>query len=157
LYTIRVITQTRSVILSLSHLRSLAFWLSGFLAFSFFIVGCGTSNSKLIQKYNDFAIKSGKAGLWREAMFRWQRVIEIDPKNAKAHNNLGVAYEALERFDEALAEYDEAISAEPDNEIYHENRLKCKLNQERGLKKPSKKKGAARKKKAVHRERGKTI
>lgn len=116
----------------------------GMLAFSIFTMGCGTSNRELIQKYNDFAIKSAKAGLWREAMLRWQRIIEIDQENAKAHNNLGVAYEALERFDEALAEYDKAISIEPDNEIYHENRLRCQVNLERGLKKNSKKKVALR-------------
>jgi len=151
LYTL----QTRATTFPLSCLfRSLAFLASpqdlivGFLVLSLFTMGCGTSNDALIQKYNDFAIKSAKAGLWREAMFRWQRIIEIDPDNAKAHNNLGVAYEALERFDEALTEYDKAIAIEPDNDVYQENHLRCHINRERG----SKKKGAAPREKNTSQE-----
>jgi len=95
------------------------------------IIGCGISNDKLIEQYNDFAIRSAQANLWNEAILRWQRIIEIDPKNAKAHNNLGVAYEAMERFDEALAEYEKAIELDPSNEVYRRNFFKCKKNKGR--------------------------
>ncbi len=155
--------QTRSTTLPLFRfLRNLAFLASpsrlsvglfGFLAFLLFTVGCGTSNDELMQKYNDFAIKSAKAGLWQEAMLRWQRIVEIDQENAKAHNNMGVAYEALERFNEALAEYDKAIAIEPDNGVYQENRLRCQLNVERGTKKSSKKKESVRNKKTSREEK----
>ena len=95
------------------------------------IIGCGISNDKLIEQYNDFAIRSAKANLWNEAILRWQRIIEIEPNNAKAHNNLGVAYEAMERFDEALAEYEKAIELDPGNDVYQRNFFKCQKNRKR--------------------------
>ena len=39
--------------------------------------------------------------LWREAMFRFERAIEINPGDAQAHNNLAVAYEANGDFENA--------------------------------------------------------
>jgi tetratricopeptide (TPR) repeat protein len=95
------------------------------------IIGCGISNDQLIQQYNDFAIRSAQANLWNEAILRWQRIIEIDPQNAKAHNNLGVAYEATERFDEALAEYEAAIELDPSNKAYRRNLFQCQRNKRR--------------------------
>jgi len=94
-------------------------------------IGCGIANDKLIEQYNDFAIRSAKANLWNESILRWQRIIEIDPKNAKAHNNLAVAYEALERFDEAQAEYKKAIELDPGNEVYQRNFFNCQKNKRR--------------------------
>ena len=91
----------------------------------------GITNDKLIEQYNDFAIRSAKANLWNEAILRWQRIIEIDPKNAKAHNNLGVAYEATERFDEALVEYNKAIELDPGNAAYQSNFFNCQKNKGR--------------------------
>jgi tetratricopeptide (TPR) repeat protein len=91
-------------------------------------IGCGISNDKLIEQYNAFAIRSARANLWNESILRWQRIIEIDPKNAKAHNNLAVAYEAMERFDEAQAEYKKAIELDPDNDVYQRNFFNCQKN-----------------------------
>jgi len=102
-----------------------------FSAVLLFTIGCGISNDKLIEQYNDFAIRSAKANLWNEAILKWERIIEIDPNNANAHNNLGVAYEATERFDEALAEYEKAIKLEPQNEVYQRNFFKCQQNKKR--------------------------
>jgi len=83
-------------------------------------IGCSFNNN-LVNSYNEFAIKAAKANLWNEAALRWQRIIEIDPNNAKAHNNLGVAYEALEKFDEALRQYELAVELAPQNEAYRRN------------------------------------
>jgi len=95
-------------------------------SFLFLIVGCAARNENLIASYNEFAIESAKAGLWNEAALRWKRIIEIDPNNAKAHNNLGVAYEALERFDDALREYELAVKLEPANKVYRKNLIRYK-------------------------------
>ena len=92
-----------------------------FFSLLFSIAGCVVKSENLIESYNEFAIKSAKAGLWNEAALRWERIIEIDPNNAKAHNNLGVAYEALERFDDALREYELAVKLEPENKVYRKN------------------------------------
>ena len=41
----------------------------------------------------EFGISVAQRGLWREAMYRWERAVEIDPSYAAAWNNLGIAYE----------------------------------------------------------------
>ena len=40
-----------------------------------------------------FGIAVAKKELWREAMYRWERAIQIDPKYAPAYNNEAVAYD----------------------------------------------------------------
>ena len=62
---------------------------------------------------------------------RWERVIEIDPENAQAHNNLGVAYESKRKFEAAQAEYKTAIELDPENKSYKKNYDKFKRNRER--------------------------
>lgn len=97
----------------------------------FYIAGCGFCSKSLVDNYNEFGIKSAKMGLWNEAISRWRKITEIDPNNAKAHNNLGVAYESKGEFDLALAEYKAAIELDPENEIYKRNYARFKKNYEK--------------------------
>ncbi len=60
-----------------------------------------------------FGVEMAKDGNWKEAIFRWQRALTIDPKNAHVHNNLAVAYESLGDYAKAEAEYLAAL-ASPD-------------------------------------------
>ena len=46
----------------------------------------------------DFGISVAQKGLWREAIFRWKRAVEIDPAYAAAWNNLAIAYEHEGQF-----------------------------------------------------------
>lgn len=112
-----------SKMLYITPMKSLRYIIVNLILFSFLlsIIGCGLKNDELIDAYNEFAIQSAKANLWNEAALRWEQIIEIDPNNAKAHNNLGVAYEALERFEDALKEYKKAVKLEPENKIYRRN------------------------------------
>jgi Tfp pilus assembly protein PilF len=41
----------------------------------------------------EFGIQVAQRGLWREAIYRWERATQIDPSYAAAYNNLAVAYE----------------------------------------------------------------
>lgn len=59
--------------------------------------------------------------LWREAMFRFQRAVEINPADAMAHNNLAVAYEANGDFDKARKEYLEALRLDRTNPYIQKN------------------------------------
>lgn len=97
-------------------------------------MGCGVRNSNLIKEYNDFGVKCAKLELWNEAIMRWKRVIEIDPNNAQAYNNLAVAYESKGEFEMALSGYKTAIQIDPDNRIYQINYIKFKRNYEQALK-----------------------
>ena len=80
------------------------------------------------EAYNRFAIKAAQAQLWNEAVFRWKQVISIDPEDSKAHNNLGVAYEALGNMEEAIAAYERAAELEPNNKYYRLNYRRCRIH-----------------------------
>ena len=91
--------------------------------------GCAISrDTNQIEAYNQFAIKVAQAQLWNEAVFRWKQVINVDPENSKAYNNLGVAYEALGDTDEAVAAYLRATELEPDNKYYRLNYRRCRIH-----------------------------
>lgn len=100
--------------------------------FPFVIIACGPShNQPTIEQYNQFAIKSAELQLWNEAIFRWQHILKIEPQNAKVYNNLGVAYEAVGKVDEAIEVYERATELEPDNKFYRFNYRKCRMQVQR--------------------------
>jgi len=68
-----------------------------------------------------FGVRMAKMNLWREAMFRFQRAVEIEPQNAMAHNNLAVAYEAVGDFDAAATAYREAMRLDRSNQYIQKN------------------------------------
>lgn len=93
------------------------------------LFGCaGSRDATQTEAYNRFAIKAAQAQLWNEAVFRWKQVINIDPEDSKAHNNLGVAYEALGNIDEAIASYQRAAELEPNNKYYRLNYRRCRIH-----------------------------
>lgn len=100
--------------------------------FPFVIVACGSShNQPTIEQYNRFAIKSAELQLWNETIFRCQHILKIEPQNAKALNNLAVAYEAIGKIDEAIEAYERATELEPENKFYRFNYRKCRMQVQR--------------------------
>ncbi len=69
----------------------------------------------------DFGITAAMQNLWREAIFRWEKAVEIDPTYAAAYNNLAVAYEHEGMFDKAKAAYDRATRLDPKNQYIKQN------------------------------------
>ena len=69
----------------------------------------------------DFGIKVAQRGLWKEAQYRWERAIEIDPTYAAAWNDLAIAYEQQGMFDDARKAYEKALDLEPDNLLIRQN------------------------------------
>ncbi len=69
----------------------------------------------------DFGITVAQKGLWREAIFRWKKAVEIDPNYAAAWNNLAIAYEHEGQFESARDAYDRALKLEPNNSFIHQN------------------------------------
>ncbi len=92
--------------------------------------GCGARRN-LIEEYNDFAIRAAKAGLWKEAAFRWGKITQMNPNDARAHNNLAVAYEAMGKYDEAEREYRKALELDPGNKAIQRNYIRFKQIQGR--------------------------
>ena len=68
-----------------------------------------------------FGIEVAQRGLWREALYRWQRATELDPSYAAAWNDLGIAYEHRGEFDKAREAYEKALELEPGNVIIQQN------------------------------------
>ena len=68
-----------------------------------------------------FGAEAAQQGLWREAMFRWEKILKDHPDNARLHNNLGVAYESLGQFERARKEYEDARRLDPDNKEIRDN------------------------------------
>ncbi len=68
-----------------------------------------------------FGIEVAGRGLWREAIYRWQRAIEIDPTYAEALNNLGIAYEHEGDLEKARTSYEKAVALAPTNQTIKQN------------------------------------
>jgi len=69
----------------------------------------------------EFGIAVARKGLWKEAIYRWQRAVEIDPTYAAAFNNLAIGYEQQGAFEKARQAYEKAVALEPDNLLIRQN------------------------------------
>lgn len=69
----------------------------------------------------EFGIQVAQRGLWREAIYRWERATQIDPSYAAAFNNLAIAYEHEGKLEQARGAYEKATALEPDNEMIRQN------------------------------------
>lgn len=69
----------------------------------------------------DFGIEVAQRGLWREAIYRWERAVEIDPTYAAAYNDLAVAYEHEGQLDKARRAYEKALELDPENTQIRQN------------------------------------
>lgn len=70
---------------------------------------------------DNFGVQMARMNLWREALFRFERAVEINPADAMAHNNLAVAYEANGDFEKARKEYLEALKLDRTNQYIQKN------------------------------------
>ena len=69
----------------------------------------------------EFGIQVAQRGLWKEAIYRWERAAQLDPTYAAAFNNLAVAYEHEGQLSKARAAYDKALALEPNNALVRQN------------------------------------
>jgi Flp pilus assembly protein TadD len=73
------------------------------------------------KKQVEFGIEVAQRGLWREAIYRWERAAQLDPTYAAAHNNLAIAYEQEGDLEKARVAYERAIELEPGNAFITQN------------------------------------
>jgi Tfp pilus assembly protein PilF len=69
----------------------------------------------------EFGIAVAQRGLWKEAIYRWERASQIDPTYAAGFNNLAVAYEHEGMLDKAAEAYERALKLEPNNALVRQN------------------------------------
>lgn len=85
-------------------------------------VGCAShADLSRPSTQDNFGVQMAQMNLWREAMFRFQRAVELNPGDAMAHNNLAVAYEANGDFENAAKEYREALKLDRGNSYIQKN------------------------------------
>lgn len=73
------------------------------------------------RKQVEFGIAVAQKGLWREAIYRWERAVAIDPTYAQAFNNLAIGYEHEGRLEQARQAYEKALAIEPSNLFIRQN------------------------------------
>src|SRR5215213_4103396 len=78
-------------------------------------------NRSAAKEQVEFGIKVAQNGLWREALYRWERAVQLDDTYAEAWNNLAIAYEHAGRFDDARKSYETAIKLDPKNMMIRQN------------------------------------
>jgi len=69
----------------------------------------------------EFGISVAERGLWREAIYRWEKAVELDPSYAAAYNDLAIAYEHEGQLEKARKAYEKALELEPNNTQIHQN------------------------------------
>jgi Flp pilus assembly protein TadD len=73
------------------------------------------------KKQVEFGITVAQRGLWREAIYRWERAIQIDPSYAEALNDLAIAWEHEGDLEKARVAYEKALELEPNNALIKQN------------------------------------
>ena len=69
----------------------------------------------------EFGINVAQRGLWREAIYRWEKATELDPTYAAAFNDLAIAYEHEGQLDKARKAYEKALELDPSNQQIRQN------------------------------------
>ena len=69
----------------------------------------------------EFGVKVAQDGLWKEAAYRWEKAVEIDPTYPAAWNNLAIAYEQQGNFEQARKAYEKALQLDPKNLMIRQN------------------------------------
>lgn len=68
-----------------------------------------------------FGIEVAEKGLWREALYRWEKAVELDPQYAAAYNNLAIAYQHEGMFEKARQAYEKAAQLDPKSTYVRQN------------------------------------
>ncbi len=99
-------------------------WVPAILAM-ILIVLAGCASGKTAPSSRSDEMKEGysaaKRGYWQEALMRFERADQLEPNNAEVLNNLGVALEAVGRYEDAGEIYDKAYSLDPSDQKLKRN------------------------------------
>jgi type IV pilus assembly protein PilF len=98
--------------------RAAAFAVCGLLASGSLSFADARSDAKA---QVEFGINVAQRGLWREAIYRWEKAVELDPTYAQAYNDLAIAYEHEGQLDKARKAYEKALELAPNNAQIRQN------------------------------------
>jgi Flp pilus assembly protein TadD len=80
------------------------------LLFTLLVVAPSLAQASTSEDEVRFGIEVARRGLWREARFRFQKAVLLDPDNAAALNDLAIALEQEGDFDKAREAYERALT-----------------------------------------------
>jgi type IV pilus assembly protein PilF len=83
--------------------------------------GAGADARSEAKEQVEFGINVAQRGLWREAIYRWEKAVELDPTYAAAYNDLAIAYEHEGQLDKARKAYEKALELAPNNAQIRQN------------------------------------
>lgn len=89
------------------------------LILMFIVGGCSAKNS--YKSEFSFANKLAQEGLWKEAHFRWMKILENGKPTAELYNNIAIALEEMGKADEAEKMYQQALKMDPNNSTIKSN------------------------------------
>ena len=69
----------------------------------------------------EFGITCAQKNIWPQAVQRFEKATELDPKYAAAWNDLAIGYEQLGRLDEARKAYNTALGLDHGNAYIRNN------------------------------------
>lgn len=80
------------------------------------------AKGKILGEELSYGRQAAEFGLWNEAIFHWKKVVEKDPTNSEATNNLAVAYESIGNYDMANKLYQQAYDLDEDSAEIRKNK-----------------------------------
>jgi Flp pilus assembly protein TadD len=93
----------------------------GAVVLSLWALPCFADARRDAKSQVEFGINVAQRGLWREAIYRWEKAVELDPTYAAAFNDLAIAYEHEGQLDKARKAYDRALELDPNNSQIRQN------------------------------------
>src|SRR5438067_2141908 len=69
----------------------------------------------------EFGINVAQRGLWREAIYRWEKATQLDPTYVAAYNDLAIGYEHEGQLEKARKAYEKALELDPNNSQIRQN------------------------------------
>lgn len=104
-----------------------------FIFFCAFVLFCGCAHHAK-RTHDDlirYGIELAEKGYWTEAAVQWRRVLEEDPENAAALNNLGVAAEIESHPEDARKLLSAALNLRPDSQRIKQNLVSIREREEK--------------------------
>lgn len=77
----------------------------------------------LVEVWHEIGAAHGEARRHEEAVAAWRRVLELDPRNAPAHNNVAATLTTLGAAAEGIPHYRQALAIDPSLHVVHSNML----------------------------------
>ncbi|MBN1880178.1 hypothetical protein JW823_08710 [bacterium] len=85
------------------------------------ITGCACHHPRTHEDLIRYGVTLAENGYWNEAGMQWRMVLNEDPNNVAALNNLGIAAEVLDSIDTASRFLNKAQHLRPDDKQIRKN------------------------------------